>query len=273
MNQVLDLRQLRAVIADADGTLWRGPAPLPGLADFFDFLHRQGLAYTIVTNNTVETPEQYQRKLAGFGVTVSPERILTAAVATAAYLRERFRPGAAVYVIGETGLREALASAGFTLVQDARRPAGLVVVGGDTGLTYDKLKHAILLLQAGAALIGANPDLLVPTEEGLVPEAGTTLAALQAATGARPTIIGKPEPILFELAMAGMGGTRPDQTFVLGDRLETDILGGQRAGLKTILVTTGVDNESTIPVKGIKPDGVVRGLEELVRVWQGESAF
>jgi 4-nitrophenyl phosphatase len=254
---------------DADGTLWRGPLPLPGLAGLFDFLHRQNLAYRIVTNSTVETPAHYRQKLADFGVKVNQEHILTAAVATAAYLQDHFPVGASVFMIGEEGLRTALNQAGFTLAADAGRAVDAVVVGGDTGLTYAKLKQAILLIQKGAALIGTNPDLLVPTEEGLVPEAGTTLAALQAATGVAPIIIGKPEPILFELAMRQMG-SHPGETAMLGDRLETDILGGQRAGLTTLLVTTGVDNTRTIPQKGIQPDLVMSGLDEFIELWQGE---
>jgi 4-nitrophenyl phosphatase len=208
--------------------------------------------------------------LAGFGVTIKLENVLTCSLATADYLKREFKNGAAIYVIGETGLRQVIRQAGFTLVDDASRPAEVVVIGGDTTLTYNKLKYASLLIQRGARFVGANPDLLVPTEEGLVPEAGVTLAAIQAATGVAPTVIGKPERLLFDLAMAKMGST-PGQTAMLGDRLDTDIIGGQQAGLTTILITTGVDNEQTIPQKGIYPDAVFCGLNELVDVWQSRN--
>jgi 4-nitrophenyl phosphatase len=137
-------------------------------------------------------------------------------------------------------------------------------------LTYDKLKYAALQLQRGARFVGTNPDLLCPTEEGLVPEAGATLAALEAATEISPVVIGKPERYLFDQAVAMLGSERA-AIAVLGDRLETDILGGQRAGLKTVLVTSGVDDERAIVQKGIEPDLVVSGLDMLVELWEREG--
>jgi 4-nitrophenyl phosphatase len=179
--------------------------------------------------------------------------------------------GARLYVIGEPALEEVLRHAGFALLQDASHPVDAVVVGGDSTLTYDKLKYAALLLQRGARFVGTNPDLLCPTNEGLVPEAGMTLAALQAATGIAPTVIGKPARPLFDLAVQRLG-RRPAEVAILGDRLETDIAGGQRAGLRTVLVTSGIDDEDTIRQKGIEPDLVVRGLDMLVDLWEEAGA-
>lgn len=266
MNNNFDFQDIRALIIDIDGTLWRGNIPMPGLVPFFDFLQQHGIAFVIVTNNSVETPAQYQRKLAGFGVTIQTDNILTCSLATADYLK-REKNGATIYIIGERGLHQVMRDAGFTIINNASQSADAVVVGGDTALTYDKLKHAILLIQRGACFVGTNPDLLVPTDEGLVPEAGTTLAAIQAATGVSPTVIGKPEQMLFEMAVKKMD-SHASQTAMLGDRLDTDILGGQRAGLKTILITTGVDNKQTILEKEIYPDAVFSGLEELTEAWQ-----
>jgi 4-nitrophenyl phosphatase len=266
MNPNFNLPDIQALIIDIDGTLWRGHTPMPGLKPFFDFLQRRGIAFVIVTNNSRTTPLHYQQKLAGFGVNLPLDHILTCSLATVAYLKPE-KAGAVVYVIGEAGLHQALRQAGFTLTNNANQPADVVVVGGDTGLTYDKLKYAVLSIQRGARFIGTNPDVLIPTEEGLAPEAGATLAAIQAATGIKPLIIGKPERWLFDMAVEKMG-RRPDQTAVLGDRLDTDILGGQHAGLKTILLTTGIDNEQTIVPKGIHPDAIFSGLDELTEVWQ-----
>ena len=267
MQNKLNLTDTEALIIDIDGTLWRGGVPLPGLVNFFNFLRQRGLSFVIVTNNTVKTPAQYRQKLANLGVVVDLETVLTASVATAAFLKQNLEPGAAIFVIGETGLQEAIGQAGFVLRTDAGCPVAAVVVGGDRTLTYDKLKDAVLLIQEEARFIGANPDLLVPTEEGLIPEAGTTLAALQAATGVKPTVIGKPERFLIEIALTKLN-SRPEQTAIVGDRLETDILGGQRAGLKTILVTSGVDNNQTIRQKGIEPDAVFSGLDALLAAWE-----
>lgn len=267
MLNSLDFNDLQAVVTDMDGVLLRGLDPLPGLADLFKFLHRRGLPFIIATNNSTRTPAYYQQKLTGAGaVGIQVEHILTSAQVTAAYLRQNFEPGAAVYVIGQPSLYAAVRAAGLTRLKDARRPAAVVVVGGDSDLTYAKLKDAVLHLQRGAALVGTNPDLLYPTEEGLVPEAGTILAALQAATGVPPLIMGKPERFLFEQALTRLGSP-PARSVMLGDRLDTDILGGQRVGLKTILLTTGVDDEAAIPVKGIQPDAVFDGLPDLVEAW------
>ena len=264
---MIDLTQIRALIIDIDGTLWCGQRPLPGLNQLFDFLSRQAIAFVVATNNTTEAPEEYWHRLQGLGVTIRRDQVLTAAVATADYLRDTLAPTAQLYLIGQPALVTVIEHAGFVPVPDSRQQAAAVVVGGDPDLTYTKLKDAVLHLQRGAAFVGTNPDLLIPTEEGLVPEAGTTLAALQAATGLKPTVIGKPERYLFDLAMRRMG-YQPSQTAVLGDRLATDILGAQRAGLTSILVTTGVDSPGTISGGGIQPDAVVNGLADLVTLWQ-----
>jgi 4-nitrophenyl phosphatase len=254
-----------------DGVLLRGPEPLPGLADLFNFLDRRHIPFIIATNNSTKTPGQYRQKLADLGAkVVKEENILTSALVTAAYLQREFPSKAAIYVIGQPSLEGAIRAAGFTLLADASQVADMVIVGGDSDLTYTKLKHAILHLQRGAQFIGTNPDLLYPTEEGLVPEAGTILAALQAATGVAPLIMGKPERFLFEIAVAKLG-SQPAQTVMLGDRLDTDILGGQRVGLKTILMTTGVDTEAAITAKGIQPDAVFDSLEALVAAWDHQA--
>lgn len=271
MTPSLNFQHIHALVSDMDGVLLRGSEPLPGVAELFNFLHQRRIPFIIATNNSTKTPAQYRQKLANLGATVvREENILTSALVTAAYLQREFRPGTAVYVIGQPSLTAAIQAAGFSLLADARQKAEAVVVGGDSDLTYTKLKDAVLHLQQGAHFIGTNPDLLYPTEEGLVPEAGTTLAALQAATGIAPLIMGKPERFLFETAVARLGSL-PGETVMLGDRLDTDILGGQRAGLKTVLMTTGVDDETSISRKGIQPDAVFAGLVELVEAWSAKN--
>ncbi|GAB4435272.1 MAG: HAD-IIA family hydrolase [Anaerolineae bacterium] len=261
----MNFSALRAFIVDIDGTLWRGHTPLPGLNDLFNHFLRNDLAFVVASNNTSETPAEYWRRLYDLGVELSPKQVMTAGAATVDYLEQEFNPGTEIYVLGEPALRKIIRSAGFALAPDGRRHVEAVVVGGDSRLTYAKLKNAILHVQQGAAFIGTNPDLLVPTEEGLVPEAGTILAAIQAATGIEPTVIGKPALPLFQLALARLGSFA-HETAVVGDRLETDILGAQRAGIRSILVTTGVDSASSVTTKRITPDAVVSGLPELVKL-------
>ena len=266
LNQ-LNFTEIQALTIDMDGVLWRGDTALPGLNHFFDFLHHQPIPYMLATNNASKTPLQYQEKFAKFGVKIEPGRVMTSSLATAAYLKRELSPGDPVYVIGGEGLHEAAREAGFILVEDANQPAAAVVVGIDFAVNYEKLKNATLLIQRGARFIGSNGDLTFPAEEGYYPGAGAILAALQAATQVKPITIGKPEPLMFEIAMEKMG-SQPQHTAMLGDRLETDILGGQRAGLKTIMVTTGIDNLDSIAQKGVQPDVVFSGLDELVDEWQ-----
>jgi 4-nitrophenyl phosphatase len=267
MKRRLALEDVRALIVDIDGTLFRGPLPLPGLLRFFTFLRSRCLPFVVVSNNATKTAAKYQRRLADQGIQIDTDRILTAAAATASYLQGELGAGASLYVIGEPALKEVLCRAGFVLLKDASQPVDAVVVGGDSTLTYDKLKYAALLLQGGAQFVGTNPDLLCPTDEGLVPEAGATLVALEAATDIAPTVVGKPARPLFDLAVEKLG-RRPAEVAILGDRLDTDIAGGQRAGLRTVLVTSGIDDEETIRQKGIEPDLVVRDLDMLIDLWE-----
>jgi 4-nitrophenyl phosphatase len=268
MIRFRDSTLISALILDIDGTLLRGEEPIPGLKSLFAYLHSDQVPYVIASNNSTKTPEAYRQKFAGFGVVIEPESVITSGVATAEFIRDCFNQESLLYVIGEVGLRDALQEAGFNLVESASDKVEAVIVGGDSHLNYEKLKTATLLIQKGAKLYGTNPDVVYPTHEGLIPETGTTLAALTAATEVLPTIIGKPERYLFDAALARLS-TDPAKTAVVGDRLETDILGGQRAGLRTILITTGVDNEETIKTKGIQPDWIVDGLHELVDFLRG----
>lgn len=257
------LSEIDSFLFDLDGTLLIGDTLTEGAARLFSFLHEKNFSSLVLTNNTTRSPHAYHQRITRLGVNIPPDRILTAAGATASYLNTHLSPQAPLYVIGESALISVLQEAGFQILPDPHHPVEAVVVGGDRQLTYQKLKDACLLIQQGAQLIGTNPDVVYPAREGLVPEAGTTLAALQAATGKNPLIIGKPEKYLFEIAVERLGSI-PSRTAIVGDRLDTDILGGKRAGLTTVLVTTGVDTMESIPEKAIDPDLVIDNLEKLL---------
>lgn len=259
------IAQMRAAIIDMDGVLWEGARALPGLGPFFEALRAREIRFVLATNNASQTPEQYVRKLAGFGVTVAREEVLTSAQATAAYLRQQ--PNGAdrprrVFAIGDDGVREALAEAGAELLGLYESGADYVVCGMDRGLSWDKLATATINIRAGAGFIGTNPDLTLPSEHGMTHGNGAVLAALQAATGVRPIIIGKPEPIMYRQALQRLG-TDPAQTVAIGDRLETDILGAVRAGLPSLLVLSGISRREDLEGVDYEPTWVLPSIVEV----------
>ncbi len=260
------LRQVRGVICDMDGVLWKGDMPLPGLQEFFAFLETHAIPYQLVTNNASKTPAQYVEKLAQMGVRTQSEHVLTSAQGTADYIAETW-PGALVYPIGGEGLLQALTDRGLRLSDGTA--ADVVAVGWDRHLSWEKLATATRLIHRGARFVGTNPDRTYPTEDGIVHGNGAQLAALQASTGQTPIVIGKPGPLLYRYAIQRMG-IAPEQTLVIGDRPETDIIGGLRLGMVTALVLSGVTTAEMTRQSPIHPALIFSGLTELVQTWEAQ---
>lgn len=255
------------LILDMDGVLWRGETAMPGLADFFKTLDELGLDYVLATNNATKVATQYTEKLARFGVEVPAEKILTSSEATAAYLRQEYPAGISTYVVGEEGLRLALREKEFDLLEadgfvGAHARTELVVVGFTRHVCYAQLASAAHLILNGARFVGTNPDPTIPTEVGPLPGAGAILNFIQTGTGTEPLIIGKPGKAVFEEALRRLDG-RPENTAMVGDRLETDIKGAQGAGLHTILLLSGVTSREKAESDEIQADLVCENIEEL----------
>jgi 4-nitrophenyl phosphatase len=263
MTNLEVLRFLRYLVVDMDGVLYRGSEAIPGTNRFIDFLRQREIGFVLATNNSTRTPQQFVEKLAGMGVQIKTSEVLTSAQATAAYLAEIAPPASRVFVVGMDGLRMILAEAGFRLVEE---DAEFVVAGMDFSICYERLEEATLQIRAGARFIGTNPDKTFPSEHGIVPGAGSILAFLEAATGVTPTVIGKPGTAMIEQALARMSA-QPTHTAVLGDRLETDILAGQRAGLQTLLVLSGVTCRELLSRSEIQPGLVFEDVAHLRRAW------
>ncbi len=261
----LDLSTIRAVLFDMDGVLYRGERPLGGANDLLVFLEMQKIPYACITNNAMRTPAQFAAKVQAFGLRVPADHIVTSSVATNIYLRSVAPRGTSIYAIGMEGLFEPLFGDGY-FVFDERAPR-YVVVGADFELTYAKLRTACLAIRAGATFIGTNPDRTFPSEDGIVPGCGAILAALEAATDQEPIIIGKPEAAMFEAALK-LFHTDPATTLIVGDRYDTDILGGARAGLKTALVLTGVSDAAEAQRGPLMPDAIIADLGELLHAWR-----
>ena len=256
---VAALSARRAFLLDLDGVVYTGNTPLPGAAAFCAHLLASGRRFQCITNNSTLSADQYAVKLGGMGIDVAPEQVLTSSEATALLLQQRLAPGARVLAIGEEGLVRALLAHGLRLVD---RDPEVVVCGLDRRLTYARLTRACFALRGGAPLIATNPDLSLPTEAGLLPGNGATLAYLQAATGVRPEVIGKPEATMLRVAMERIA-SRPEETVMIGDGLLTDIPAGQRAGVMTVLVLTGVSRPADLATAQTPPDLVFEGLPAL----------
>ncbi len=265
----MDLRKVRTLLADGDGVLWEGDTPMPGLNRFIDLLNERGIAWGLVTNNAMRPAEAYVDKLARFGVAATRQQIFSSATVAADYLREALPPGAPVYVLGEAGIRSAVEAAGFRLYADANEPAEVlaVVVGVDRALTYDKIRIAATLIKRGGEFIGTNPDPTYPTPNGLIPGAGTVIAAVATASGKQPKIIGKPSPTIFRLAMKELGGS-PESTAMVGDRLDTDISGAMPLGIGTILVLSGVTSREEAAASAIRADLIFDSIAHLADEWE-----
>jgi 4-nitrophenyl phosphatase len=256
------IQALRGLIIDMDGTLWHGDTPLPGLTHFIEVLRQKQIKFILATNNNTQTPQGFINKAASMGVEIKTDEVMTASIATVEYLKSHYPYGSPVYVVGEAPFKGLISEAGFELTE---KDAVVVVATMDRSLTYEMLKRATLLIRAGADFIAPNGDKCYPTQEGIVPGAGAVLAAISASTDRQPLIIGKPESALFDMSIQRMG-LPVEQVASLGDRLDTDIEGGKRCGLKTILVLTGVTSREEAESSSIKADWVVDGIENLIQL-------
>lgn len=248
----------KGYLIDLDGTIYQGKNRIPAGERFIKRLQERGIPYLLVTNNTTRTPEMVQSMLANqFHIETSIETIYTATMVTVDYMNDMNR-GKTAYVIGETGLKSAIAAAGY--VEELENPA-YVVVGLDSQVTYEMLAIATLAIQKGALFIGTNPDLNIPTERGLMPGAGALNALLEAATRVKPVFIGKPNAIIMNKSLEVLGIQRSEAVMV-GDNYLTDIMAGIQNDIATILVTTGFTRPEEVPTLPIQPDHVLSSLDE-----------
>lgn len=252
------MKHYKGYLIDLDGTIYKGKDRIPAGEAFVHQLQERQIPYVFVTNNTTRTPEMVQEMLASnFNIETPVETIYTATLATIDYMKDMDR-GNSVYVIGETGLKSAIAEAGY--IEDTENPA-YVVVGLDTQVTYEKFVIATLAIQKGAIFIGTNPDLNIPTERGLLPGAGSLIHLIERATRVEPVIIGKPEAIIMNKSLERLGVKR-EEAIVVGDNYLTDITAGIKNDIDSLLVTTGFTSPDEVPHLQIKPNYVLESLEE-----------
>lgn len=240
-----------------DGTLYLGDRLIDGAAQFLNAARRHGKKVLCLTNNSSRSAEQYQRKLAAFGLDVALSDILTSGDATASYLLEHFGPGARVYVAGTTALKEIFRQAGFKVV---RTHPDAVVLGFDTTLTYASMSRLCTLVRSGLPYYATHPDYNCPTEHGPIPDTGAIIAFVKASTGRDPdAVIGKPNRLMVE-AGARRLGLAPAALACVGDRLYTDIAMGVEAGIPAVLVLSGETQRADLEGSKWQPDLVIEHI-------------
>lgn len=262
-----NLSEKEAFLLDLDGVVHIDESPISGAVGAVQHLIEDGKKILFLTNNSTKARSEYVEKLLGFGLEVEESDVMTSAYATALYLSENF-DDVSCYVLGEEGLEEELKSAGFEIFKrrDAEK-ASHVVVGMDRGLTYDRIWGGLSALISGADFIATNPDPTYPTQEGLAPGAGASIGALSGASGMEPlVVVGKPSTYIIDASLRVLDVTSSD-TAIVGDRIDTDVRAGNRAGLTSVLVTSGVDSGEGFGVEAgekEEPDYVFPSLSDMV---------
>jgi NagD protein len=261
-----DRGEIECWLTDMDGVLVHESRPVPGAAQLLEQWRDEGKPYLVLTNNSIFTPRDLSARLRASGLDVPEERIWTSALATADFLASQI-PGGSAFVIGEAGITTALHEAGFIMTET--KP-DYVVIGETRNYSFEAITKAIRLIGAGSRFIVTNPDATGPSAEGPMPATGAVAALISKATGKEPYVVGKPNPMMFRSAMNKIGA-HSENTGMIGDRMDTDIIAGIEAGLHTILVLSGISDQAEIERYPFRPDEVLASVADLVTVEPVES--
>ncbi|MFT3797620.1 HAD-IIA family hydrolase [Microbacterium sp.] len=253
-------------LTDMDGVLVHENRPIPGAAELLTQWRESGTPFLVLTNNPIFTPRDLSARLRTSGLDVPEDRIWTSALATAEFLRSQ-HPSGTAFVIGEAGLTTALHEAGFIMTETQ---PDYVVVGETRAYSFDRITQAIRFIDAGARFIITNPDATGPTPSGVVPATGSFAALITHATGKQPYVVGKPNPMMFRSAMNRIGA-HSENTAMIGDRMDTDVVAGIEAGLHTILVRTGISDDAEIERYPFRPDEILDSVADLIDPDPAES--
>lgn len=259
------MKQYKNYLMDMDGVLVRGRLPIPGAQAFIDRLNATNTPYLVLTNNPFYTPRDLAHRLQTAGLQVEPERIFTAAIATARFIQSQ-RPNGKAFVIGESGLTDAIHSVGYIITD---HEPDYVVLGETHGYNFNQITKAIRLIVAGARFVATNPDPSGPSEDGLSPACGAMAALIEKASGISPFFVGKPNPLMMRSALNYLRAHSED-TVMIGDRMDTDIVGAVSSGMDTILVLTGVTQRSEVPKFPYQPTFIVESVGD---VWVDEKSM
>lgn len=249
----------KTYLIDMDGVLVRGSSVIPGASEFLKRLHTEEVPFLILTNNSRFTPRDQQARLRAMGLEIPAESIFTSALATAWFLQQQ-RPNSSAYVIGESGLTTALHEMGYILTEHAPE---YVVLGETVSYSFERITTAVRLVAGGARFIATNPDVVGPGERGIKPACGAVAALITAATDVKPYFVGKPNPLMMRSALRQLG-VHSEDTVMIGDRMDTDIVAGIESGMETILVLSGVTRREDIERYPYRPTHIVDSVRDIM---------
>ena len=249
----------KTYLIDMDGVLVHGERPIPGAKEFIERLKDGGHKFIILTNNSRYTPDDLQHRLKASGISVGTEHLFSSAMATASFVKSQ-NPHGSAYVLGGTGLYQALNEVGYILTD---YNPDFVILGEADSLSYDRIVRASQLIMEGIPFIATNPDPSGPAETGIIPGCGAVAAMLQTATGYSPYFVGKPNPLIMRLALRFLD-EHSENAVMVGDRMDTDIKVGLESGLQTILVLTGVTKQEMIKKSPYRPGQVVNSVADIM---------
>ncbi len=252
-------RKIECWLTDMDGVLVHEGVALPGAAEVLQQWKDQGLRYLVLTNNSIYTPRDLAARLQATGLNIPEESIWTSALATADFLHSQ-KPKGTAFVLGEAGMTTALHEIGY--VQTDVNP-DYVVLGETRNFNFDNLTKAIRLINAGSRFIATNPDATGPSADGPLPATGSVAALITKATGKEPYIVGKPNPMMFRSAMNKINA-HSESTGMIGDRMDTDVVAGIEAGLHTVLVLTGIADDTEIAKYPFRPNEILNSIGDLL---------
>lgn len=255
-NEVSNLP--KSFISDMDGVVYKGSQLVPGADTFVEKLKRGGHKFLFLTNNSKQTPLDLRRKMLDLGIELEEKHFYTSALATAAFLNMQ-NPKGSAFVIGDAGLTKALYDVGYSITE---RNPDYVVVGETFNYNFEQIQKALFFIERGARFIATNPDLTGPTEHGNIPACGALTAPIERASRRSPYYIGKPNALMMRIALR-MLGDHSENTVMIGDRMDTDIVAGLETGLTTCLVLTGVSSPETLKYFPYRPDFIFDSIKEI----------
>jgi NagD protein len=258
-NVVENIKSKSGFIIDMDGVIYHGNLLLPGVTEFLAWLENSGKKYLFLTNSPERTPKELHEKMYRLGINVDEDHFYTSAQATASFLANQ-KPNGSAYIIGDAGLIHAMYSAGYTV--NNVNP-DYVIVGDTHSYNFEKIELAINLILKGAKLIGTNPDISGPVENGITPSTKALIAPIEIASGKKAYYVGKPNPLMMRIALRRLGVKRED-AIVIGDRMDTDVICGLESEIDTLLVLSGITDRKVIDQFPYRPKYILDGVKDLV---------